>query len=132
LKTEARRLGNVQIRPSVHDPAQIYGDAKVLLVPSTYPEAWARVGPEAQMSGIPVLASNIGGLPEAVSDGGVLLDPDATAETWLRRLSALWDDDAVYRRSVGMAAQRGRRSDLAPRVAGDRFESLIEEVVSSA
>ncbi len=132
LRAIARRLGNVEIRPSVHEPARLYGDAKVLLVPSTYPEAWGRVVPEAQMSGIPVVAAAIGGLPEAAGEGGILIDPAASAETWSRTVSDLWDDDSAYRRHVDMAVRSANRADLSARAVGDRFESLLREVVERA
>ena len=43
LEAEARRIGSIQVRPGTDDPAELYGDARVVLVPSTYPEAWGRV-----------------------------------------------------------------------------------------
>ena len=77
------------------------------------------------MSGIPVLATDIGGLPEAVGDGGILLGEDATAEAWVEALSRLWDDEATYTRYVVRAEQQARRSDTMPEVVGDRFEQLL-------
>jgi glycosyltransferase involved in cell wall biosynthesis len=129
LTAEARRLGNVEVRPAAADPTRIYGDARVLLVPSPYPEAWARVAPEAHMSGIPVIASRIGGLPEAVGDGGILVDPEASIDVWAATLSKLWDDQASYEKQASLADGQGRRGDLEPGRVGDRFESLISEVV---
>jgi glycosyltransferase involved in cell wall biosynthesis len=84
------------------------------------------------MAGIPVLAASIGGLPEAVGEGGVLLDAEASVEVWSRTLSSLWDDEATYQRYVGLAERRSRRADLAPRTVGDRFESLLRDVVERA
>ena len=37
---------------------------------------------EAQVSGIPVIASGRGGLPEAVGGGGIVLDREAPASVW--------------------------------------------------
>jgi len=116
----------------VQEPADLYGDAKVLLVPSTYPEAWGRVVPEAQMSGIPVVATAIGGLPEAVGEGGILIDPAASAKSWSRTVSDLWDNDNAYRQYVGMAEHSAKRADLSARAVGDRFESLLRELVERA
>ena len=125
LNSEARRLGNVQVRPGTADPAELYGDARVLLVPSTYPEAWGRVAGEAQASGIPVIASALGGLPEAVGDGGVLVDPRAGVDGWLEAFALLWDDAAAYARHASQAEQNGRRADAAAAGAADRFETLL-------
>jgi glycosyltransferase involved in cell wall biosynthesis len=129
LRSKARRLGNVELRPAVKEPAQLYGDAKLLLVPSAYPEAWARVAPEAQMSAIPVLAADTGGLPEAVGDGGILVDSRAGVEDWAKALAGLWDDDSGYERYVALAERAGRRGDVSPAAVGDRFESLLRDVV---
>lgn len=132
LEAQARSLSNVELRPATREPAQIYGDAKVLLVPSMYPEAWGRVASEAQMSGIPVLAANVGGLPEAVGEGGVLLDPGAGVETWSRTLVSLWNDEATYQRYVALAERQSRRADVAVRAVGDRFEALLRDVIERA
>jgi glycosyltransferase involved in cell wall biosynthesis len=131
LRERARELANVELREGVSDPALLYGDAKLLLVPSTYPEAWARVAPEAQMSAIPVLASDVGGLPEAVGDGGILVDPGGGVELWSEALASVWDDDVAYQRCVSLAERAGTRIDLQPSVVGDRFEALLQQVVGA-
>lgn len=128
LHAEARRLGNVEIRPSTGDMAELYGDARVVLVPSTYPEAWGRVAAEAQMSGIPVLASRLGGLPEAVGDGGVLVDPAADLGGWLHALGLVWDDPVAYGRHASRAERNGRRIDAGGAVATERFEGLLRRI----
>jgi glycosyltransferase involved in cell wall biosynthesis len=125
LHDAARRLGNVQVRPSTGDAAELYGDARVVLVPSTYPEAWGRVAGEAQASGIPVIASALGGLPEAVGDGGVLVDPRAGLDGWLHALALLWDDAAAYARHASRAELNGRRADATAAAAAERFEALL-------
>ncbi len=54
------------------DTRSVYAATRVLLVPSQWKaETWGRVASEAQFSGIPVLASDVGGSPEAVAPGGV-------------------------------------------------------------
>jgi len=50
------------------DIAQIIHAADVVLVPSAT-EAWSRIVPEAYASGLPVVASHVGGLPEIISPG---------------------------------------------------------------
>ncbi len=96
LQARVEALGNVELRDSVDDPARLYGDARIVLMPSSYPEAWGRVAAEAVAATIPVLASCVGGLPEAVGDGGIVVDPDEHSDEWIRQLSAIWDDVSVY------------------------------------
>ena len=66
LSEKARRLGNVTLRRRTTNVKELYRDARVLLAPSIWEEAWGRVVTEAQINGIPVLASSLGGLPESV------------------------------------------------------------------
>jgi glycosyltransferase involved in cell wall biosynthesis len=130
LREQAARLGNVDVRPASNDPAEIYGDTRVLLVPSVHPEAWGRVVTEAQASGIPAIASAVGGLPDAVGDGGLLVDPAAGLEGWRRALAELWDDGEAYERLAARAEETGRREDVTPAAVGDRFEALLDRVLT--
>jgi D-inositol-3-phosphate glycosyltransferase len=58
-----------------HDLAHYYRAADVLVVPSRS-ESFGLVAAEAQASGLPVIAANVGGLAFAVADGesGYLID----------------------------------------------------------
>ncbi|MGE5384750.1 MAG: glycosyltransferase [Betaproteobacteria bacterium] len=96
LKERAARSGNVDWCPAIKNVCEIYADARLLLAPSQGEEAWGRVVTEAQLSGIPVLASDIGGLPEAVGPGGRLVDPKADLSVWLQAFSEIWDDPAHW------------------------------------
>ncbi|MBG6122470.1 D-inositol-3-phosphate glycosyltransferase [Corynebacterium aquatimens] len=73
---------------------QIYQAADIVAVPS-YNESFGLVAVEAQATGTPVVAANVGGLPLAVADGvtGVLVNGHDPAD-WADALSALLDDDS--------------------------------------
>ncbi len=90
----------------------VYAQTKILLTPSKVEEAWGRVASEAQYNGIPVLASDIGGLPEAVGPGGVLIDPSGPIELWVETLRRLWNDDAFYREKSEAALAYSKRPEL--------------------
>lgn len=77
--------------------------ARVILFPATWPEPFGRIPVEAGQRAVPTIASDIGGLPEAVGDGGVLLPPkdDDMWNTWIR---TFMDGERAFRH-FGMKAE---------------------------
>ena len=96
VRDRARKLGNVTLHGRTSDMRGHYGRARVVLVPSRWAETWGRVASEAHYSGIPVIATRIGGLEEAVGPGGILMAPDADGATWAVALQDLWNDSSRY------------------------------------
>jgi glycosyltransferase involved in cell wall biosynthesis len=80
--------------------------AGIGLVPSLWPEGFGLVAVEAMRSGVPVVASRAGALPEVVADGvtGILVTPGDTAE--LRAAIQRLDEDPALRRTMGTAGLR--------------------------
>jgi glycosyltransferase involved in cell wall biosynthesis len=72
--------------------------ARALLLPSLSFEGAPRVVLEAYASGVPVLASRLGGLPELIEDGnsGVLVRP-ADVAAWAAALERLTEDAEAER-----------------------------------
>ncbi|HEV8015327.1 MAG TPA: glycosyltransferase [Stellaceae bacterium] len=126
LREAAAALPNVTIRPAASGAEAIYGTTKILLAPSRCREAWGRVASEAQINGIPVLASDRGGLPEAVGPGGVCLDYDASIETWTAHLQAMWHDERYYATLSECARTHAARPGFQPAAIIDRFADLLE------
>jgi len=60
-----RTLPNIHILQPVDDMDELYSKTKVLLMPSLCIETFGQIVIEAMLRGIPVIASNAGGLPEA-------------------------------------------------------------------
>lgn len=56
---------NITVRPSVDDVEEIYGQTKVLMMPSLWDETFGYACVEAMLRGIPVLAADVAGLREA-------------------------------------------------------------------
>ena len=112
LRDRLSALRNVTFRRATLQMASEYAQARILLVPSVWEEAWGRVVTEAQVSGIPVLASAIGGLPESVGPGGILVPPGSDVDVWNAHLRELWSSDTIYRHYQRLAIDHSRRPEI--------------------
>ncbi|MBI3514249.1 MAG: glycosyltransferase [Proteobacteria bacterium] len=119
----AAELGNVEWCAPTDDMRALYGRARLLLMPSLWEEGYGRSALEAQLSGIPVLASTRGNLRETVGAGGLTVDLHAPLEDWLAALDALWTDaDGRY---AAAARLHARRADADPERIVERFIALL-------
>lgn len=130
LDTLSAECSNLTISQATDDMKQIYGRTKIILAPSQWQEAWGRIATEAHFSGIPVIASDAGGLPEAVGPGGVVIARDAPIDEWQSALSKLWHDPEHYREMSQSALQYGHREEMRPDYILDRLESELRAVVA--
>ncbi|MBB3610729.1 glycosyltransferase [Rhizobium sp. BK602] len=119
---------NIHLKSRTSDMKTIYGRTKILLAPSKWEEAWGRVASEAHCSGIPVVGSQRGGLPEAIGQGGMVLDYDAPLADWVQAIKRLWSDQAFYGQLSAAALEFSQRPQMQPSV---QFE-LFTKVLSSA
>jgi glycosyltransferase involved in cell wall biosynthesis len=67
-------LGNIFVMANTPDPRDFYKVSRLVLIPSLWWESFCRVAAESLINGIPVLASNRGGLPETLREAGCLFD----------------------------------------------------------
>lgn len=99
-QARAAQLGNIEWRGPSTAMHEVFGQARVLLMPSVWEESFGRTVVEAQLNGLPVLASRRGALPELVGDGGVVLEPHAPVEDWAAALRRLYDPFATTERDA--------------------------------
>jgi spore coat protein SA len=98
----------IELRGPTYDDrelADVYRNAVVSVVPSVFPEALGLTSLEAQASGVPVVVSNAGGLPETVAPGksGLVFDNGNAAQLGEAVLAIIGNDER--RRSMGAAAR---------------------------
>jgi glycosyltransferase involved in cell wall biosynthesis len=130
LMNDLASLPNVTFCTSVRDMRQIYGTARILLAPSQWEEGYGRVATEAHFSGIPVLASDRGGLPEAVGDGGVLLGATEPVERWVRELRRLWNDNTYYSGLSNAAIAYSQRGEIHEAHQIENWECALREATT--
>jgi glycosyltransferase involved in cell wall biosynthesis len=139
LLDRMQELPNVTILKPSNDIDDILSQTRVLLVPSLWPETFGYVVPEAMLRGIPVLASDIGGLPEAklgvdyllpvrpgeFGEGGFTA-PVQDLAPWSRALRDLLADEATYRRCSRQSRQAAH--DFVATVSVSKFEKLMMQL----
>ena len=79
---QRRMPKNVSYLESRYPLDQVWPQCKLLLVPSVAPEGFGRVCVEAGLARVPVIASDIGGIPEALNGAGHLV-PDYSSDAWV-------------------------------------------------
>ena len=132
LKREAARLGNIELRERTNDMRTVYRDTRLLLVPSQWEdETWGRVVSEAQFSGIPVVASDRGGLPESVGPGGIVLPHDAPAGLWADAVTSAWSDEMQHGALSRAALDYAARAELDPEYQISAFIDTLNRAVGS-
>jgi glycosyltransferase involved in cell wall biosynthesis len=113
------------------DLARSYGAADVLVLPSRG-ETYGMVVTEALARGLPVIAAEVGGVPEAMGHGddgtrpGLLVPPDDPRA--LRDALRAWLEDADLRRRLRRSA-RERRESLA---RWSTTTSVVADVLAGA
>jgi glycosyltransferase involved in cell wall biosynthesis len=100
---------------------------RALLVPSRWYEAAPRAILEAFARGVPVVASDLGALPELVQDGvnGLLVPPD-DPPAWAEAARRLQNDDLVRR--LGEGARRAWAERFTPKHGLKGLESAYWSV----
>lgn len=119
-------LPNVEFVDSVRDMRVLYERVRMLLVPSVWEESSARVIGEAQISGLPTIASDRGGLVESVGPGGICLSLGDPIERWCATIEALFEDQARYAACAAGARAHAARPDYQPERVVEAFMAFVE------
>lgn len=89
----------------------VYSESRVLIMPSVWNEPFGRIPIEAGINGIPTIASNRGGLPEAVGEGGILIDDIWNIDRWVEAIKFL-NREEIYQEYSEKARKNAERFNI--------------------
>jgi glycosyltransferase involved in cell wall biosynthesis len=121
---EAIAPGRIRFLPPFEDPASVLAAADVVVMPSRT-EGMPAVAIEAGMSGLPVVASSVGGIPEIVVDGatGMLVLP-GEPDSFARAIEVAYS----RRAEMGPAARRHCLDHFEMGVVSSAWAELLESL----
>jgi len=106
FKSELENTKNIVYLGWTNNMGDVYSKTKLLLVPSIWPEPFGRVCVEAMVNGIPPIVSNRGGLPEVVSDAGIVVDDPFCIDDWVNKINQICSDVSYYNELSDKARKR--------------------------
>jgi glycosyltransferase involved in cell wall biosynthesis len=117
-------LATWQPELSTDEIVRALDEASVLILPSRS-EGMGRVVIEAQLRGRPVLGSNVGGIPDLITDGvnGKLFAPEPRA---IAAALAVLDDPTELARLAANARAAGERWLVSPDEYAERMQALVD------
>lgn len=110
------------------DLVQLYQACDLFVLP-TLADCFSLVGLEAMASGLPIVISSLGGIPEIVDEGdtGYLIEP-GDYETFARRVNQLIEDKPLRERM----GRNGRVKVLQKHDSGTNVRSILNAMVHAA
>lgn len=120
---------NVTIVGPYKDMKEVYKKTKLVLMPSCWQETWGRIATEAHCSGIPVLASDTGGLTESVGIGGINLPVDSSLDVWQKSFEHMLKQEN-YEYFSNNALSYSKRELINPKVICSKLLEHIEKQIA--
>lgn len=126
LRNASRFAQHIFLMGHRMDVGNLLAQAAVLVIPSQEQESFGYTAVEAMACGCPVVATNIGGLPEVVEDGvSGFVVPHDDLRAFVDRIVTLLEDDVISARMREAGKARYRQLFQAKRMS-DEYRRLLE------
>jgi spore coat protein SA len=106
---------------------ELFQQADVCCCPSTWTEPFGLVLVEAMATGLPIVATNVGGIPEILADGGGVLIPPNDVEALADALQAL-AADKTRRLEIGQEAKRSFTKNFSWSTIREKYRMILDTI----
>lgn len=118
-----------------HELAKEYLKSSLYLYPASVPETSCITAIEAKAAGCPAIVSSLGGLPETVGKGGIVISGEPSSEVFLQQFTSaaltLLNDKKAWAK-VSSQAINEAKEHYSWNLVTDRFEASIASLFQSA
>lgn len=140
LNTGFSKLSNIVRIGLQQDMGRVFGMTRIFLMPSLWHESGGRAAIEALSLGIPVIATNRGGLPEVLGDAAITIDVgkdlidnpkaipgEADARPWLDALAQLVKKREFYEERQLRSLEQWKSHDPDQRMPAiiERMQAVV-------
>jgi glycosyltransferase involved in cell wall biosynthesis len=134
-ESPTERIGNAELRfvPHLSDRLLVakHYQAADIYVHGARAELWGLSITEAMACGLPVVASNVGGIPDQIAEGQTgFLVPVGDAEQMAERIRILVNDDSL-RLDMGRRALRRAQAEFGLARMARKYLNWYEEILAS-
>jgi glycosyltransferase involved in cell wall biosynthesis len=128
LKKQAQNLDNVFFMSHQEDMGTWFASANLLIHPS-YSEGLGSVSLEAMAAGLPVIASNAGGIPDIIEDeqSGLLIEP-GNAQELASAIERLAKDQTLQDKLQAGAKEKLAQFDISR--TSQRYADLYQQIAT--
>jgi len=107
--------------------AELLRNATVFCCPSIWNDPFPLAPLEAMATGLPVVASNVGGLPEVLAYGGGVLVPPNDPEALAGALTKLVENES-YRKTLSQEARNSFKNHFLWSSVRDQYLKVLQEL----
>lgn len=135
-------LNNIHRVGLQRDMGEVFSRTKVLLQPSLWHESGARAAIEAMSLGIPIVATDRGGIPEVLAGAGIMITPPeplvkthwlippiTAAMPWVEVLRTLYEREELYADQSEKSLQGWKSHEPTERI--HKILELLEGLVAA-
>ena len=132
LVSEKKLLGKIHVlgRTSHEEAMKVLGESDIFVLPSRRVEGFPMSVIEAMFAQVPVIGSNMGGIPEGVENGvtGIVYESGNVNE--LKNAIIKLSEDKELRDRMGKNAYEKAKKEFTLDVMLDKYEKTFSEVLS--